>query len=211
MTAKKKEAEKIEAGRVYGYCRVSTDKQDSERQQSEILDYAKKHGLGDVTIFRETMSGTKEKPELERLLSGLKQGDTLAVWELSRLTRSGISAVFEIAGRVRKAGAVLLETSSGRVIGNDTNGEVYLFALGLSAKIEKEMISERTKSALKMRKEKGMILGRPAGKSKLDEKKLEIQGYQKMELSKAKIAKLVGCSRSTYLAWLEKETEKAGK
>lgn len=211
MTAKKKEAEKIEAGRVYGYCRVSTDKQDSERQQSEILDYAKKHGLGDVTIFRETMSGTKEKPELERLLSGLKQGDTLAVWELSRLTRSGISAVFEIAGRVRKAGAVLLETSSGRVIGNDTNGEVYLFALGLSAKIEKEMISERTKSALKMRKDKGMILGRPAGKSKLDERKVEIMGYQKMELSKAKIAKLVGCSRSTYLAWLEKETEKAGK
>jgi len=206
----RKGAEKVEAGRVYGYCRVSTDGQDTERQVGEILDYAKKHGLGDVTLFRETISGTKEKPELERLIGQLRAGDTLAVWELSRLTRSGISAVFEIAGRVRKAGAVLLETSSGRVIGNDTNGEVYLFALGLSAKIEKEMISERTKSALRMRKEKGMKLGRPAGKSKLDERKIEIEGYQKMELSKAKIAKLLGCSRTTYLAWLEKES-KGGK
>ena len=74
----------------------------------------------------------------------------------------------------------------------------------------KEMISERTKSALRMRKEKGMKLGRPAGKSKLDERKVEIEGYQKMELSKAKIAKLLGCSRTTYLAWLEKES-KGGK
>jgi DNA invertase Pin-like site-specific DNA recombinase len=61
-----------------------------------------------------------------------------------------------------------------------------------------------------MRKEKGMKLGRPAGKSKLDERKIEIEGYQKMELSKAKIAKLLGCSRTTYLAWLKKES-KGGK
>lgn len=208
MTAKKKEAEKVEAGRVYGYCRVSTDKQETERQQTEIMDYAEKHGLGDVTIFRETMSGSKEKPELERLLEGLKKGDTLAVWELSRLTRSGLSAMVKITERIQKAGAVLIETRTGQIIKDDLMGEMYLSMLGLASRIEREMIAERTKSALKMRKDKGMILGRPAGKSKLDERKVEIMGYQKMELSKAKIAKLVGCSRTTYLAWLEKEGKK---
>lgn len=115
--------------------------------------------------------------------------------------------MFEIAGRVRKAGAVLLETSSGRVIGGTIRTARCLFALGLSAKIEKEMISERTKSALRMRKEKGMILGRPAGKSKLDEKKVEIMGYQELGMSKAHIARRLGCSRTTYLAWLEKGIE----
>jgi len=202
---------KAGTGRVYGYVRVSTDKQDAERQQTEIMDYAQKHGLGDVTMFRETISGTKAKPELERLIEGLRAGDTLAVWELSRLTRSGITALLKIAEKVQKAGASLLETGSGQVIGNDMQGELYLVMLGLAAKVERDMISERTKSALRVRKEKGMILGRPAGKSKLDERKIEIQGYQKQGCSKAHIARLVGCSRTTYLAWLEKETEKAGK
>lgn len=206
----KKGAEKGEAGRVYGYCRVSTDGQENERQVGEILDYAKKHGLGDVTIFRETVSGTKEKPELERLIGQLRAGDTLAVWELSRLTRSGMLALAEITGKVLKVGALILETRTGQIIKGDVMGEMYLSVLGLASRIERDMIAERTKSALRMRKEKGMILGRPAGKSKLDERKVEIEGYQKMELSKAKIAKLLGCSRTTYLAWLEKES-KGGK
>jgi DNA invertase Pin-like site-specific DNA recombinase len=163
-----------------------------------------------VTIFRETISGTKEKPELERLIGQLRAGDTLAVWELSRLTRSGMSALVGITGRVQKAGAVIIETRSGQVIKNDAMGDMYLAMLGLAARIERDMISERTKSALKMRKEKGMTLGRPAGKSKLDEKKVEIMGYQELGMSKAHISRRLGCSRTTYLAWLEKES-KGGK
>ena len=67
------------------------------------------------------------------------------------------------------------------------------------------MISERTKSALQARKAQGVKLGRPAGKSKLDYKREEIEKYQKLGLNKSSIAKLLGCSRSAYLNWLEKE------
>jgi DNA invertase Pin-like site-specific DNA recombinase len=191
--------------RVYGYCRISTDKQDTERQVGEILSYCEKEGLGAPVIVRETASGAGERPELEKVLAGLQEGDTLAIWELSRLTRGGVAALFHIAEQVRKAGGRLLETKSGTVIDSTVAGEAYVFALGLAARIERDMISDRTKSALKARKAAGVKLGRPEGKSKLDVRQDEIEKYQKLGINKSAIAKLLGCSRSAYLHWLVKE------
>jgi len=202
---KDKQPEAEREAQVYGYVRVSTDRQDGDRQVGEIIEYCKSRGLGDAKIVKEIMSGVKDKPELERIITGLGKGDTLAVWELSRLTRSGMRALSEVAERVRKAGAVLVETRTGTTIGNDIAGDAYIFALGLSARIEREMISARVTSANRARKEKGLRVGRIGGKSKLDSRKVEIEGYQKMKLSKSKIAELLGCSRSCYLTWLEKE------
>ncbi len=192
--------------RVIGYCRVSTDKQDAERQVGELLTYCSSHGLGDPVIVRETASGNKERPELERTLAGLRVGDTLAVWELSRLTRGGVGSLFGIVEQVRKAGASLIETKSGTVIDSTVAGEAYVFALGLAGRIEREMISQRTSSALQARKRAGVKLGRPAGKSKLDGHREEILRYQNLGLNKTSIAKLLGCSRATYLHWLSKES-----
>jgi len=193
----------VKTGKVFGYCRVSTDGQDAERQATEILDYSKANKLGDVVIVRETVSGAKEKPELDRVISELQAGDTLAVWELSRLTRGGVSKLFGIAGRVREAGAKLIETKSGTVIDDSVTGEAYVFALGLASRIEREMISARTKSALKARKDAGVKLGRPKGKSKLDERREDIKKYQGLGLNKTAIAKLLECSRPAYDNWLK--------
>lgn len=193
-------------GRVIGYCRVSTDRQDAERQVGELLTYCSTHGLGDPVIVRETASGNKERPELERTLAGLRAGEILAVWELSRLTRGGVGSLFGIVEQVRKAGASLIETKSGTVIDSTVAGEAYVFALGLAGRIEREMISQRTSSALQARKRAGVKLGRPAGKSKLDNRREEIQRYQDLGLNKTSIAKLLGCSRATYLHWLSKES-----
>ena len=194
--------------RVIGYCRVSTDRQDAERQVTEILNYCKEHGLGDPVIVRETASGAKDRPELERTLASLKPDEILAVWELSRLTRGGVGSLFGIVEQVRKAQAKLLETKSGTIIDSSVAGEAYVFALGLAGRIERELISARTKSALAARKAAGVKLGRPAGKSKLDEKKAEISKYQSLGINKSAIAKLIGCSRATYLHWLKADGEK---
>lgn len=207
---KVKEKKEQVKGKVFGYCRVSTDKQDNERQANDILEYAERQGLGNVTMVRETISGSKEKPELERLLTELKQGDSLLVWELSRLSRSGVSAVFEIVGKVRRVGAVLIETNSGKVLDDSISTDMIVFAMGLSAKIEKQMISDRTKSALRKLKEGGIKLGRPEGKSKIDDMKEEVEKYQRMKLSKSKIAELLKVSRSAYLNWLDKEKSNKG-
>lgn len=194
--------------RVIGYCRVSTDRQDAERQVGELLTYCSTHGLGDPVIIRETASGAKDRPELERTLAGLRAGDTLAVWELSRLTRGGVGSLFGIVEQVRKAGASLIETKSGTVIDSTVAGEAYIFALGLAGRIERELISARTKSALAARKASGKKLGRPAGKSKLDDRREEIQRYQNLGINKTAISKLIGCTRATYLNWLSKEAAK---
>jgi DNA invertase Pin-like site-specific DNA recombinase len=195
----------VRMARVIGYCRVSTDRQDAERQVTEILNYCSTHSLGDPVIVRETASGAKERPELERVLASLKAEETLAVWELSRLTRGGVGSLFGIVEQVRKAQARLLETKSGTIIDSSVAGEAYVFALGLAGRIEREMISARTKSALQARKASGVKLGRPAGKSKLDEKRVEIERYRQLGINQTAISKLLGCSRATYLHWLKKE------
>ncbi len=194
---------------IIGYCRVSTDKQDAERQVGEILTYCESHQLGSPVIVRETAHGNGDRPELDRILASLKQGQTLAVWELSRLTRGGVAALFGIVNQIRESGASLLETKSGTIIDSSVAGEAYIFALGLAARIERDMISERTKSALAARKAQGVKLGRPEGKSKLDERREEIEKYQKLELNQTSISKLLGVSRSCYLNWMEKEERKA--
>lgn len=191
--------------KVIGYCRVSTDHQDSERQVGELLAYCKKEHLGDPVIVRETASGNKERPELERILANLKTGETVLVWELSRLTRGGVGSLFGIVERVRKAQAKLIETKSGTIIDSSVAGEAYIFALGLAGRIEREMISARTKSALQARKAAGVKLGRPAGKSKLDSQRTEIAKYRALGINKTAISKLLGCTRATYLNWLKRE------
>ncbi len=197
-----------EKTRVIGYCRISTDRQDAEHQVMQILSYCKKEALGDPVIVRETASGAKERPELERILAGLEAGETILVFELSRLTRGGVGSLFGIVEQIRKAQARLVEIKSGTVIDSSVEGEAYVFALGLAGRIEREMISARTKSALQVRKAAGVKLGRPAGKSKLDEKRAEIEKYQALGINKTAISKLIGCSRATYLHWLVKEDTK---
>lgn len=193
------------SGRTIAYARVSTDRQEATHQIEGILAYCEKEGLLDPMIVRETASRAKDRPELERTLAGLQAGDTLAVWELSRLTRGGVGSLFGIVEQIRKAGARLVETKSGTVIDSSVAGEAYVFALGLAGRIEREMISQRTSSALQARKRAGVKLGRPAGKSKLDDHREKIERYQRLGLNKTSISKLLGCSRATYLHWLSKE------
>jgi len=191
--------------KVIGYCRVSTDKQDSDHQVMQILNYCRDHSLGDPVIVRETASGAKERPELERVLANLQSGETVLVFELSRLTRGGVGSLFGIVEQIRKAQGRLVEIKSGTVIDSSVAGEAYVFALGLAGRIEREMISARTKSALQARKAAGVKLGRPAGKSKLDSKRVEIERYQQLGINQTAISKLLGCSRATYLNWLKRE------
>jgi DNA invertase Pin-like site-specific DNA recombinase len=194
----------VHMSQVYGYARVSTDNQDAERQVSEILTCCEARGLGHPVIVRETASGAKARPLLDELLGSLGHGDTVLVWELSRLTRGGVAALFAIVKTVHDAGAVLVETKSGTTIDTSVQGEAYVFALGLSARIERDMISERTRSALRIRRERGVKLGRPRGpgKSRLDPRRewiVERLGYG---VPVARLAEDCGVTEATLHRYL---------
>ena len=149
--------------KVYGYCRCSTDenKQDISRQVREL----KEMGAVPETIFTEYISGMKEnKVELQKLLNVIRSGDTLAVTELSRLTRS-TKQLCDIIETVKNKQIKLIIKDSITI--DCTNGTLdpmtaaFLQITGVFAELERNMISERTKSGLRNAKAKGKRIGRP--------------------------------------------------
>jgi len=189
----------------YSYLRVSTDKQDLDNQRVSVLEYANKNGLHDVQFVEETVSSKLKDRKIFELVETLKDGDTLIVFELSRLARS-MKELESIRVKVADRGADIHAISQNLIIksdGNDIATKSLVFALELSAQIERDMISERTRNALAIRKSKGLPMGRPKGDSKVEKYREDIEKYFKLGINVTAIAKLIGCSRSTLNNWLK--------
>jgi DNA invertase Pin-like site-specific DNA recombinase len=115
-------------------------------------------------------------------VAALRKGDALIVTELSRLARSMIELNGLIAS-VLKAGAELRVTS-GQVVDGTIQSQALVFALGIAAQVEREMISERTKSALRARKAAGVKLGRPKGTGKKVPEAAQAAGLKLEDISR---------------------------
>ena len=201
---------------TYGYIRVSTDKQELENQKHEILNYSNSKKLGNVEFIEETIStrAALEKRKIWDLLTLLHTGDTLIVSELSRLGRSTMEvmtifkylAVKDISTHIIKGNFIIGDPD------NKIQSTVLIFAFSLAAEIERELISSRTKEALKRKKAEGVILGRPKGsiaKSKLDGKEKEIEMFLDKKIPVALIAKILNCSRTTLNQFIKSRKLKA--
>lgn len=149
---------------IYGYIRVSSDKQTVENQRFEINQWCEKQGLTVDAWIEETISGTKkwDKRKLGVLLKHVKEGDTIVCSELSRLGRS-LYMIMDILSYCMERGAVVQTIKDNFRLGDDIQSKVLAFAFGLSAEIERNLISQRTKEALEARKAAGVRLGRPPG------------------------------------------------
>ena len=150
---------------IYGYIRVSTDKQTVENQRFEIMCYAKKNNLNIDKWIEETISGTisPKKRNLGRLLHKVRSGDTIICSELSRLGRSMFMIMSILNGLMENEVAVYT-VKEGYKLGQDLQSKVLAFAFSISAEIERNLIAERTTEALKRRKAEGVVLGRPKGR-----------------------------------------------
>ena len=189
----------------YGYMRVSTDKQDADNQRGAILEYGNKHGIKNIQFISETISSRKSDREIFQLIARLAAGDNLVIFELSRLGRS-MGELEAIRVKVAEKGATIHAISQGLTItpdGSDISTKALIFALEISAQIERQMISDRTKNALQARKAKGLPMGRPAGLSKLDMHSEAIKAYQAKGLNLTAISKLIDCNRQTLANWLK--------
>lgn len=149
---------------IYGYIRVSSDKQTVENQRFEINNFCKKKELIIDGWIEETISGTKsyDKRALGKLLKKIKKDDLIICAELSRLGRS-LFMIMEILNICMNKECRVWTIKDNYRLGDDIQSKVLAFAFGLSAEIERNLISQRTKEALARKKAEGVRLGREKG------------------------------------------------
>ena len=187
---------------VYGYIRVSSDKQTVENQRFEINKFCEKQNIVINDWIEETISGTKNysKRQLGKLLKKVHRDDIIICSELSRLGRN-LFMIMEILNICMTKECRVWTIKDNYRLGDDIQSKVLAF--GLSAEIERNLISQRTKEALARKKAEGVVLGRPKGKKsspnkyKLSGKEVLIKELLKNGTSKRKIAKICKCDRNT--------------
>lgn len=186
----------------YGYIRVSSDKQTVENQRYEIMEYCKKHELHIDGWIEETISGTSlyNKRRLGKLLKRVGKGDMIICSELSRLGRN-LYMIMEILNICMRRECMVRTIKDGYCLGDDIQSKVLAFAFGLSAEIERNLISQRTKEALARLKAQGYTLGRPKGargkSRKLDGKEQEVRDLRNEGWSISALARKMKVSRNT--------------
>lgn len=188
---------------VYAYIRVSTDKQDSANQKLGIINKAKKLNLIiDKFIEDSGVSGTivPEQRALGGCLRRLKPGDVLIVSELSRLGRR-LLMIMKILEHCMRVGVKIYTVKDCYELTDNIQSKVLAFAFGLSAEIEHDLISLRTKEALTALKSQGRKLGRAFGsknkKHLLDGKENLVRKLLDSLISKRQIARQLQVSVST--------------
>ena len=149
---------------IYGYIRVSSDRQTVENQRFEIINFCKAQNLHIDGWIEETISGTKkyDKRQLGKLLKKVRAGDMIICSELSRLGRN-LFMIMDILYICMSKDCRVWTIKDNYRLGEDIQSKVLAFAFGLSAEIERDLISSRTKEALARKKAEGVALGRPKG------------------------------------------------
>lgn len=189
---------------IYGYIRVSSDKQTVENQRFEINKFVTKEKMSVDGWIEETISGTKnyDKRELGKLLNKVKKDDLIICAELSRLGRN-LFMIMEILNICMTKECRVWTIKDNYRLGEDIQSKVLAFAFGLSAEIGRNLISQRTKEALARKQAEGIVLGRPKGartspeKFKLFPKKNLIKELLDSHVSKRCIAKICKVDRNT--------------
>lgn len=193
---------------IYGYIRVSSDKQTVENQRFEINKFCEREQIKVDGWIEETISGTRayNKRQLGQLLKRIQKNDTIICSELSRLGRS-LFMIMEILSICMKKECRVWTIKDNYRLGDDIQSKVLAFAFGLSAEIERNLISQRTKEALARRKAEGMKLGRPFGsrnkQHKLEGKEKTIENLLTQGKTKVQIAKKFQVSRNTLYLFIK--------
>lgn len=193
--------------RTVAYLRVSTIEQDLEKNKNEILQFANNRKLGHVEFVEEKISGTVDfkQRKIADILDQLEKGDNIIVNELSRLGRSTLQ-ILQIIDIARNKGINVYAVKGAWQLDNSMQSKIVSTMFAMLSEIERDLISERTKEALRARKAQGIKLGRPKGpgKSKLDQFKEEIVAFLNTGYPKTRIASKYGVSRQNLYNWMEK-------
>ncbi len=200
--------------RTIAYLRVSTPDQDVEKNKADILFLAHYKALGHVHFVEETVSGRVawRRRKIAQILDELQRGDALIVSELSRLGRSMLECM-EILSIAADKGINLHAVKGAWQLDDSVQSKIIAMAFAMAAEIERDLISQRTKEALRAKKASGVKLGRPRGpgKSKLDPYQPEIEALLANGSTQRFIAKRYGTSEVNLSNWIKKRGLKRGE
>jgi len=150
--------------KVIGYIRVSSDKQDLQKQEHLLLKYAQGHSIQISDFIKVEISSGKNPKErrIDELLTRLESGDVLLVAELSRLGRN-MFEVINIINQLNEKGVKLIFVRQPELSTAGPYGKLLLAIYSYFAEAEREFISVRTKQGLEAARARGKQLGRPKG------------------------------------------------
>ena len=174
---------------IIGYARVSTLEQ-NERLQTDALTKA-----GCERLFTDHASGAKaHRPELDRMLDVIRDGDTLVVWKLDRLGRS-VQNLVDLMNLLQERGVGFRSLTEN--MDTTTPGGVLVFnVFAAMAQFERDPIRERTNAGLRAARARGHMGGRPSKLSEKDKARIR-ELYQDGTLSVQEIARQYGVARNT--------------
>ena len=139
---------------IYGYARVSTDAQDLTNQLAALK------AAGCEKIFRDKLTGAHaDRPQLQKLLRTVTQGDVVLVAAVDRLSRD-TTDLLVIARDLEKAGAGLRSLAEPLIDTTSDFKELILAIFGIAAKLERRRIIDRTARGRADAKAKGVKFGR---------------------------------------------------
>jgi DNA invertase Pin-like site-specific DNA recombinase len=184
---------------IFGYMRVSTDKQSLDRQEEALK------AAGCEKIFEEKITGTKKnRPQLDKLLDQLREGDTVIITDLTRLSRS-TKDLIDLVETFKENGVNLKSLKESWLDTTSPQGNLMFTMFSGLAQFERDLISERTKEGLEVAKKKGKQIGRTAtSESKIDYA-FYLMDKENMNIKEA--AEEIGVSRMTLHRHIKKRSE----
>lgn len=185
-------------GRLVGYARVSTNKQELELQLDALL----KANVLKKLIFVDKISGSKSaRPGLDQCLGQLREGDTLIVWRLDRLGRS-VRHLIDLVEDLRQRKVGFKSICDGAIDTTTASGELIFHIFTALAQFERKLIQERTNAGLTAARARGRLGGRPP----MSTDDPRIQTAKKLHADKSMpvvdICKTLQISRPTLYRWL---------
>lgn len=193
---------------AFSYLRVSTDGQDTEKNKNQVRAYANKMGFPKVEFLEEKISGRipwKER-KVKDLIDNLQKGDKLILPEISRLGRSSLE-IMEMLSRLKNKEVDVYDIKNNWELNGSLQSEVMAFCFSIAARIERDLLIQRTSEGRKAAMARGVKFGRPKGpgSSKLDKYKEEIIALLKTGSRQNYIAKKFNTTPANLCLWLKKK------
>lgn len=181
-----------------GYARVSTNDQNLDRQLDQLSEY------GCERIFQEKITGSqKERPELDRMIDMLREGDTVVITELTRLSRS-VKDLFEIVETIHSKLSDIKSLKEPWLDTTTPQGKLLFTIFAGISQFDRDIIRQRTIEGLSSARARGRKGGRPRMASK--EIELALKMYDSRDYSITEIEHATGVSKSSLYRYLKHRT-----